>query len=456
MNRLWVRLSLYFSLFILCGIIIVTLLPRLLLNRNVNEVITQTRDGVLSELDTFYREHGDWTGVSSLLHSYDIIIPRGLGTEPVALVFADADGTIIYDGTNQREKKELSISDRAKAFPIQVDGEIRGYLVIQKMVFIFPFRNDPNLLLVSFLNGLILFALLIGGLGMLAGIIVSRQLTAPLRELAETVRTFRQPFSSKRAPVKGTIEVREVATAFNQMAEALAETERLRRNLVGDVAHELRTPLTVLQANIQAILDDLYPLNKTEMHNLQVQTDLLRRLVNDLHELAQAEAHQLPLHIMQTNMNDFVQSLVEHFNAVTQAEGVTLMAKTPTVPVITPVDPDRMAQVLQNLIQNAVNHTAQGGQITVTLFANAQNIRLEVWDNGRGISLDDQKRIFERFYRTDETRSRATGGAGLGLPISKAIVEMHRGTIHVSSDGLAGHGTTFTVTLPASLAAEQV
>lgn len=434
----------------------ITMLPRVLLSRNVNEVITQTRDGVVAQLGEFYTTQGDWTGVGSLLHAYDIIIPRGLGTEPVALVFADVDGTIIYDGTGQRGSKPLDAAEQAKAYPIQADGEIRGYLFIQRLVFIFPFKNDPDILLVSLLNGLILFALFIGGLGMLAGIMVSRQLTAPLRELAETVRTFRQPFSSKRAPVKGTIEIREVATAFNQMAEALAETERLRRNLVGDVAHELRTPLTVLQANIQAILDDLYPLNKTEIQNLQVQTDLLRRLVNDLHELAQAEAHQLPLHIMQTNMNDFVQSLVEHFSAVTQAEGLTLTAKTPAAPVITTVDPDRMAQVLQNLLQNAVVHSAHGGEITVALSADAQHIRLEVCDDGTGISLDDQKRIFERFYRTDETRSRATGGAGLGLPISKAIVEMHRGTIHVRSDGLAGHGTTFTVTLPASPAAEQV
>lgn len=426
----------------------VTVLPRLLLNRNVNELITQTRDGVLAQLDTYYAEHKSWVGVSSLLRSYDIFIPRGFGTEPVALVFANADNSIIYDGTGQREGAGLTVAERTKAFPIQVDGSIRGYLYIQKLIYIFPFNNDPNFLAANLVNGLILVALFIGGLGMIAGIIVSRQVTAPLSELADAVRTFRQPFSSKRAPVKGTIEVREVATAFNQMAEALAENERLRRNLVGDVAHELRTPLTVLQANIQAILDDLYPLSKTEIQNLQVQTDLLRRLVNDLHELAQAEAHQLPMHMMMTDMNDLARSLVEHFSAVTQAEGLTLTAKTAPTPIITAVDPDRIAEVLQNLLQNAVIHSSSGGSITVALSTDLQNMRIDVCDTGTGIAADEQKRIFERFHRTDSGRSRATGGAGLGLPISKAIVEMHGGTIQVTSDGIMGHGTIFTITLP--------
>jgi signal transduction histidine kinase len=450
MNRLWVRLSLYFSIFILCGVVMFAVLPRLLLSYNVSDIMVRTRDRVITQLQEIYAKDGNWTGASSLLHPYDSVLPRGFGTQPSALVFADAEGNIIYDGTGQREDQNMSVNERAKAFPITVNGSVRGYLMFQVLNFTppLPSGDDLNFGLRGLVNGLIVFAIIAGCTGLAAGIIVSRQLTAPLSELAETVRTFRQPSIAKRASVKGTIEVREVATAFNQMVEFLVESEHLRRNLVGDVAHELRTPLTVLQANIQAILDDLYPLTKTEIQNLQVQTDLLQRLVNDLHELAQAEAHQLPLHMTSADMKDLIQNLVERFNAVAHAKGVTLCADTPVESVVALVDPDRIAQVLQNLIQNSLSHTPDGGKITVDVSQADHNLVIEVRDTGAGISLEDQKRIFERFYRTDEARSRATGGAGLGLPISKAIIEMHHGTIQVSSDGVKGHGTTFSIQLP--------
>jgi signal transduction histidine kinase len=448
MNRLWVRLSFYFSLLIFCGMLMFALLPRFLLNRNVSDAIAQTQDGLVAQLAQFYTESGKWTGVSDLLRPYDIGLPRGFGAQPTALVFADANGSLLYDGTGQREGAALTAAERAAAIPITVSGSQRGYLMLQLIDFTPPSGSDPNFMLRNLLNSLFVFALIIGGMGIIAGIVVSRQLTAPLSELAETVRTFRQPILSKRAPVKGTIEVREVATAFNQMADTLAEAERLRRNLVGDVAHELRTPLTVLQANIQALLDDLYPLNKTEIQNLQAQTDLLQRLVDDLHQLAQAEAGQLRLNMMSVNLNGLVQSLVEHFNAITQIKGLTLSAKVPAAPILTAVDPNRIAQVLQNLIQNAISHTPEGGTITVALSNDVDNICISVIDTGAGISSEDQKRIFERFYRADEARSRATGGAGLGLPIAKAIIEMHQGTISVYSDGITDHGTTFTITLP--------
>ncbi|MCA0453528.1 MAG: HAMP domain-containing protein [Chloroflexi bacterium] len=448
MNRLWVRLSLYFSIFILGGVVMFSILLLYLLSLNITDSIERNRERVISQVEAYYAENESWNDVENLLRSYDFVTPRGFGAPPSALVFADIDGRIIYDGTHQRDNRPFTPDEQASALSIKVDDLVRGYVVFQNLDFKPPPGSDPNGDLRGLVNGLVLVGSIAGILGLAAGIMVSRQLTAPLSELAETVRTFRSPNMSKRAPVKGTVEVREVATAFNQMADSLAESERLRRNMVGDVAHELRTPLTVLQANIQAMLDDLYPMNKTEIQNLQTQTDLLRRLVSDLHELAQAEAHQLPLHKMNTDMNELVQSLVDHFNVVTIPQNILLSAEVPPEAIQASVDPDRVAQVIQNLIQNALTHTSEGGKITVGLSAVEGTIQLTVKDTGAGISIEDQQRIFERFYRTDEARSRARGGAGLGLPISKAIVEMHNGTIQVSSDGITGHGTTFTIKIP--------
>ncbi len=446
LNRLWVRLSLFFSLFILCGVLMVTVLPRLLISYNFSGVLTQAQADLIDNLAQFYQKNGGWSGVTDLVQSYDFTLPRGFEARPTALVFADADGTILYDGTNQRRSAPLTEAERAEATPVLVAGQTRGYVLRQIIALTLP-PVTTDLILSSVLNALLGLGIVIGGLGLIAGIVVSRQLTAPLSDLAETVRTFRKPNLGQRAVVKGTVEVREVATAFNDMADALTEAERLRRNLVGDVAHELRTPLTVLQANVQAILDDLYPLDKTEIQRLQDQTDLLRRLVNDLHELAQAEARRLPLHVISVNLNDLVCSLVEHFDAVVQLAELTLSAQVPPAPIQAAVDPDRIAQVLQNLIQNAITHTPAGGSITVGLAREGQSACLTVSDTGTGISSEDQRRVFERFYRADEARSRALGGAGLGLPIAKAIVEMHDGSISVHSDGIAGHGTVFIITL---------
>ncbi len=448
MNRLWVRLSLFFSLFILIGVIMFALLPRIILETNALGFQAQIRDRIAENLSELYQEKGSWKDVGDVLRSYEMITPRGFGTDFSAILFADADGRILYDGTGQHNQTSLNTDEQVAAVPVKVNEIVRGYLLQEKINFTPPFGSDPNFLLRNLLNAFVLFALTIGGLGLVAGILISRQLTSPLSDLAQTVRTFRTPNLNKHAAVKGTVEVREVATAFNEMVEALAEAERLRRNLVGDVAHELRTPLTVLQANIQAILDDLYPLNKTEIENLQTQTDLLQRLVNDLHQLAQAEAHQLQLHMMLVNMNELIQSLVDHFDAIVKMKGMTLKTYLPLEPTKVSVDPDRFAQILQNLIQNAINHTPEDGTITVALSTTVTNVVMSVSDTGAGISEEDQKRIFERFYRTDETRSRQTGGAGLGLPIVKAIVEMHKGTISVKSAGMVNQGTTFTVIIP--------
>ncbi|MDX1993591.1 MAG: ATP-binding protein [bacterium] len=449
-NRLWVRLSLVFSLVIGVGVILFILLPRLVFDGtfapNTWAIRLQAQDRLVEELTALYEDTGNWREAISLLREFDIILPRGIGEPPLTLVFADADGRIIYDGFDIREGIPLTDAERAEAIPVPLYGETRGYLLLQP-IDAAQLNADPNFLARGLLNILVPFSLMIGVLSVIAGAIVSRYLTAPLSALAETVRAFGKPNMNLRAPVRGTVEVRDVATAFNEMADALVQAESLRRSLVADVAHELRTPLSVLQANLQALLDGVYPLDKNEIENLQTQTDLLRRLIDDLHELAQAEAHQLPLHFASVELNHLLEGVVERFEAVVAQHDLWLHLNLPDEPLSVNADPDRLAQVLHNLLQNAVAHTQRGG-ITLALYSREDVVQIEVRDTGSGIPPEDQTRIFERFYRTDQSRSRATGGAGLGLAIARAIVEMHDGTISVSSLGAEGFGTTFTVTLP--------
>ncbi len=238
------------------------------------------------------------------------------------------------------------------------------------------------------------------------------------------------------------------------MAAALEQAETLRRNLVADVAHELRTPLSVLQGNLRAILDDVYPLNKTEVARLYDQTRLLSRLVNDLHELAQAEARQLLLNPQPTDLADLVHSTVTTFAPVAETRGVTLEAQVPPDLPSVLADSARLAQVLHNLLANALYHTSAGGTIWLRAGCDAAgtgqpaHLWLAVQDSGEGIPPEHLPHVFERFYRADPARSRTTGGAGLGLAIVRAIVEAHGGQISAASDGMPGHGSTFTVRLP--------
>jgi signal transduction histidine kinase len=291
-------------------------------------------------------------------------------------------------------------------------------------------------------------ALLIGILGVLFGVVMSRTLTAPLRRLAEAAQAIGARDFSRRVEVKGTEEVREVAQAFNEMVTDLEQAETLRSNLLADVAHELRTPLSVLQGNLRAILDEVYPMEQEEIARLYDQTRLLGRLVEDLHELAQAEAKQLPLNLQPIELRELVQDVVETFGPAANSEETNLSMDIPDNLPAVEIDPARMTQVLHNLLSNALRHTPSGGTISVSAGQGEGSVWLAVQDTGEGIPPEDLPHVFDRFYRVDRARARGTGGAGLGLAIVRAIVEMHGGNVWADSDGVPGHGSRITIRIP--------
>ncbi len=218
--------------------------------------------------------------------------------------------------------------------------------------------------------------------------------------------------------------------------------------MLADVAHELRTPLSVLQGNLRAILDEVYPLNQEEMARLYEHTRFLSRLVNDLHELAQAEAHQLPLYRQKTNLASLINNVSDTFRPGAEAKGVTLQTELPADLPPVDVDPNRITQVLQNLLANALRHTPAEGGIIIGAKAAAGAVCVFICDTGEGIPPEYIPYIFDRFYRADPARARDKGGAGLGLAIARAIVETHGGTISATSHGVPGQGTTFAVEFP--------
>jgi signal transduction histidine kinase len=251
----------------------------------------------------------------------------------------------------------------------------------------------------------------------------------------------------QRIPTQSQDEIGTLATAFNQMADSLAQHEELRRNLIADVAHELRTPLTVIQSNLEAMLDGVLPASPQEIATLRDEAALLTRLVADLRLLSLAESGQLKLERVRTNITELIAHAVEPFRLQAQSGAVGLNLELASNLPQVEVDVDRMTQVIRNLLSNALRHTLEGGQVTVTCKrATSQQLLITVSDTGEGISSDDLPYVFDRFYRADKSRSRTSGGSGIGLAIVKQLVEAHGGKVWVESQ--PHRGTTFGFTLP--------
>ena len=304
--------------------------------------------------------------------------------------------------------------------------------------------NIPN---IEIAMRLLRILLSISILGILVGIVSSRGLAAPLRNLAKAAQAVGKQDLSQRIDIKGSSEVREVAVAFNAMAAALEKADDLRNNMLADIAHELRTPLTVIQGNLRAILDDVYELDKVEVARLYDQTRQLSRLVDDLHDLALLEAKQFSLNLSKQNLIEIVQDAAGIYQPIFDDQGITLSLDLP--PVISPVEGDcaRIAQCLNNLLNNSLRHTPRGGKVIIELEEKDGKATVAVMDNGTGIEPEHLPFVFDRFYRVDPDRNRRSGGSGLGLAITHALVLAHRGEITAASAG-RDQGSTFTIKLP--------
>lgn len=272
-----------------------------------------------------------------------------------------------------------------------------------------------------------------------------RRLVHPIRALTVAARRVADGDRATRVPVHGNDEVARLAAAFNTMADAIASTDRQRRTLVSDVAHELRTPLANIRSHLEAVQDEVLPLDPALVGSLLEEQALLERLVTDLHDLALADAGMLRVHPEERQAADLVEQAVAAHRARAESCEVDLRVAAVRSTVVH-ADPARLRQALGNLVSNAIRHTPAGGSVVVTVREHADAVEFVVADTGTGITAEHLPHVFDRFYRADPSRSRATGGSGLGLAITKYLVEAHAGTLTVAST--PGRGSTFTIRLP--------
>ena len=277
--------------------------------------------------------------------------------------------------------------------------------------------------------------------------IVSARVVRPVRALAGAAQRIARGAHAARVPVRGTDELAQLAGAFNEMATSLERAEQIRRQLLVDVAHELRNPLATVESYVEALSDGVLAADEENWGAIRAETTRLNRLVNDLQEVSRAEAHELDLHRTFVAPGEMVQAAVKAAAPAFQAKHVALESHIePGLPAIE-LDRERMGEVLANLLANALRHTPPGGAVKVSVAQRPDAVEFDVADNGEGIAAEHLDRVFERFYRVDPARTRATGGTGIGLAIVRAIVEAHGGTVTASSEGI-GRGATFTVRLP--------
>lgn len=276
---------------------------------------------------------------------------------------------------------------------------------------------------------------------------VARRIVTPIRQMQDASQRIAAGDYSERLSVTAADELGVLAGSFNSMAGALEKTETRRRQLIGDVAHELRTPLANIRMTLEGVVDGVLENSPATLLNAQDDVRRLQRLVTDLEQLSKAEAGQLLLEKARVEPQAFVQPAVERLAWQYADQGVALEVALPAQMPHLAVDVERMTQVMLNLLGNGLQYTAEGGNVRVSAEIHPATVALHIIDNGVGLNAEQIDLVFERFYRADKSRTRASGGSGIGLTISKHIVEAHDGTLRASSLGL-GQGSTFTVTLP--------
>jgi len=458
-----VQLILAFTLVVLVAVGAIAFLIIRTTNTQFRQYITNSgmraSGSGLEELLSFYEQQGSWEGVDSLLRqgvfisgmggvfiSSDVHRPPLPGAR-LDIILANAGGRVVYDSASEATGRKLRSGEKSQALPLTLgdDEEVIGYLLLS-----FVSGSDRlGRLEQQFLDGiqriLITGAALAVAVGLALGALLSRSLTAPLQRLAAAARAVAGGDLDQQVHTEGSAEMVEVARAFNEMTSALSESERQRQNMVADVAHELRTPLSVIQGNLRAILDDVYQLDKAEISRLYDETRLLSRLVDDLRELALADAGQLRLNSRPTDLAVVIQDCVDNLILGAEAQEVSLSARLPDELPAVQADLDRVSQVLRNLLVNALRYTPSGGSVTVSAGSAHGMVEVAIVDTGAGIDPGDLPHIFERFWRADPARARI-GSTGLGLSIAQSLIEAQGGRIWAEST--PGQGSTFRFTLP--------
>lgn len=295
-------------------------------------------------------------------------------------------------------------------------------------------------------NSILIVALISLALAIVISLYLARSITRPLQDMIRVTRGISEGDLSQRARADSQDELGALAQSFNIMADDLAKQEKMRRDLVADIAHEFRTPLTTIRGYVESILDGVKKPDQDILGRIGAETERLTTLISDLQELSRAESGKLSLEKKPVDLNVLVEEVLFKFEKRIAEKEIQVETDLEGSLPLALVDEKRIGQVLENILNNAIKYNYQKGRVRVSTTRDGEGVRITIADTGQGISPQDLPHIFERFYRGDKSRSRHTGGTGIGLSIAKNLVEAHRGTISVQSQ--PGQGSTLSIWLP--------
>lgn len=406
---------------------------------------------LIPALAAYYEEHGSWQGADRLL----VLSERGngdgsgqgVGQGQVARRFAmltliDKSGVTVYAIPRIQTGRFNTIGK----LPIVIDDETVGWLVFR-----FPPipSGSPEADFFARTARAMLLGIFVATLmALVLGLFLARTLSRPIRALTAATRAMAQGQFGTQVDIRTQDELGELGTAFNHMSSDLERSLQLRRQMTADIAHDLRTPLSVILGYTEALNDGKFVGDPSIYAILHEEALHLSRLIDDLRMLSLADAGELPLHRNSALPRDLLERAAAAHRVQAEQQGIQLTVTAPADLPRVEVDPERMQQVLGNLVSNALRYTPAGGEIALRGGVEDGKVTLRVQDSGSGIKPDDLPFIFERFYRGDRSRNSNNGESGLGLPIAKSLVEMHQGVITVASS--LGQGTTITILLPAA------
>ncbi len=397
-----------------------------------------------ASLESYYLAHGNWQGVERIYTGRTLSPLAELPPRWGRSLLLDGDGRVVVDhgltGTSLIGTV-YQVQSGDESLPLSVQGIQVGALVYQTNESPAPGRTA-----LRFLQPLVNISVVPAVLTLIIGLFLMRRVVNPLANVISAAQSVAAGDLSTRVQSSGPDDLRALSDSFNQMAESLQSSDRKRRDMLADIAHELRTPLSVMRGRMEGIVDGIYPVDESQIALVLEETYLVERLVEDLRILTLAESRQLHLEQRPVDLGELAKRAASLFEAEAAEKGFRFSLDIqPDLPMVSG-DAQRLEQVISNLVGNALRYTPDGGQINIQVDLIPDAVRVRVSDTGPGVPEEDLPHIFDRFWRGDKSRSRAAGGAGLGLAIARQLVEAQGGAIRASN--LPGGGLEVTFSLP--------
>ncbi|WP_068539933.1 sensor histidine kinase [Olegusella massiliensis] len=411
---------------------------------NMERIVRSTAD----TLGAHYDQVGGWSADSE---SFIKTIVGEYGQ--IGILVQDSTGRKIYDSVdksnskikNEKVTKSLStVTAKVKASSGREVGTVHMWARDSSSLLTETdarFRTDSY-------NAIVWAALIAVGIALVMGVFFSRSLVRPINRITSTARQIRNGDLTARTKLSGDDEIGRLGETFDEMATGLERDIKHERRLTGDVAHELRTPLMAIQATVEAMQDGVLPADEEHLQTVDDEVCRLSRLVDAMLHLSRLENGKTRFHPKHTDIVYLVRSLISMQERLFAGKGLRLAFddKTAHHELYADVDPDGIREAITNLMSNAMRYTPEGGWVLVTVESDRDDVLISVRDTGIGIAKEEIPKIFSRFWRSAAGRERASGGLGVGLAITKGIIDLHNGTISVKSE--LGHGTTFTMRIP--------